>query len=139
VAAVARKAIKKMRARFPTANLLAYDNYNALAVGFAPTEKASEAIFSIALCPKYASLFFLQSGAVLKDPTRRLEGAGGQTRHIKLKSGDDLDDADVVVLMDEALTRAKTPFAKTGKGAIVIKSVSAKQRPRRAPAANRPK
>jgi hypothetical protein len=40
------KAIKKMRARFPTANLLVYDNCNALAVGFASTEKTSEAIFS---------------------------------------------------------------------------------------------
>ena len=30
---------------------LVYDNYNALAIGYAPTERTSEAIFSIALFP----------------------------------------------------------------------------------------
>lgn len=139
VAGVARKALKKMRTRYPNANILVYDNYNALAIGLAPGEKTSEAIFSIALYPKYASLFFLLNGATLHDPTRRLEGTGGQARHIKLKNADDLDAGDVVALMDEALKRAMTPFAQGGKGKVVIKSISPKQRPRRPPAAKRPK
>ena len=139
VAAVARTAVKKMRAKYPTANVLVYDNYNALAIGFAPGEKTSDAIFSIAVYPKYASLFFLQSGAVLKDPTKRLEGTGGLARHIKLTSADDLDAKDVLALMQDALARAKAPFAQTGKGRIVIKSVSAKQRPRRPPSAKKSK
>ena len=37
---------------------LLYDNYNALAIGFAPGERSSEGIFSIALFPPHASLFF---------------------------------------------------------------------------------
>ncbi len=131
VAAIARRAVKKMRARYPSANVLVYDNYNALAIGFAPGDKTSEAIFSIAVYPKYASLFFLQSGAVLKDPSGRLEGTDGIARHIKLKSADDLDAKDIVALMQDALARAKAPFAGGGKGKIVIKSISAKQRPRR--------
>jgi hypothetical protein len=139
VCAVARAAVKKMRAKHPTANVLVYDNYNALAIGFAPGEKTSEAIFSIAVYPKYASLFFLQSGATLKDPTKRLEGTGGIARHIKLKSADDLDAKDIIALMQDALARAKAPFAQTGNGKIVIKSVSAKQRPRRPPSARKSK
>jgi hypothetical protein len=133
VAAIARTAVKKMRARYPSANILVYDNYNALAIGFAPGDKTSEAIFSIAVYPKYASLFFLQSGAVLKDPTKRLEGTGGIARHIKLKSADDLDAKDVLVLMQGALALAKTPLPRMGRGKIVIKSISAKQRPRSPP------
>jgi hypothetical protein len=130
VAVIGRRAIKKMRARHPSANVLVYDNYSALAIGFTPGERTSEAIFS--LYPKYASLFFLQSGAALKDPAKRLEGTGSQVRHMKLKSADDLDDKVVIALMDDALARAKASFASAGEGAIVIKSVSAKQRPRRA-------
>jgi hypothetical protein len=40
-------ALAKMRARLPGAVELVYDNYNALAIGFGPTERTSEAVFSI--------------------------------------------------------------------------------------------
>ena len=46
---------------------------NALAIGFGPTERASEAIFSIAVFPRWVSLFFLQ-GAGLPDPDGILQG-----------------------------------------------------------------
>ena len=56
------KAVRaRMRSRLPGANELVYDNYNALAIGYAPSERASEAIFSIALFPRWVSLFFLQA------------------------------------------------------------------------------
>ena len=67
------KAIRaEMRKLYPTALELVYDNYNALAIGYGPTERASEAIFSIALYPRWVSLFFLQ-GAALPDPDKILE------------------------------------------------------------------
>jgi len=46
-----------MRTKFPRANVLVYDNYNALAIGFGPTERASDAVFSIAPFPRWVSLF----------------------------------------------------------------------------------
>src|SRR5262245_18843481 len=49
VAAVAKAALTWMRRRLPGAVELVYDNYNALVIGFGPSERASEAIFSIAL------------------------------------------------------------------------------------------
>jgi hypothetical protein len=67
VAELAEAVLNKMRRRYPTALELVYDNYNALAIGFSPTERASDGIFSIALYPKWVSLFFLQ-GARLPDP-----------------------------------------------------------------------
>jgi hypothetical protein len=69
VAKRARGAITRMRKLTPGAIEIVYDNYNALAIGFGPSERASEAIFSIALYPKHPSLFFLQ-GAKLPDPTK---------------------------------------------------------------------
>jgi hypothetical protein len=55
VASVARKAFTWMRKKFPHANVLVYDNYNALAIGFGPTERASDSVFSIALFPRWAN------------------------------------------------------------------------------------
>lgn len=57
VAKVARGALAKMRKLLPGATLLVYDNYNALAIGFGPTERASDAIFSIALFPRWSVCF----------------------------------------------------------------------------------
>ncbi len=48
-----------MRRKYPRATVLVYDNYNALAIGFAPTERASDAVISIALFPKRELLFSL--------------------------------------------------------------------------------
>jgi hypothetical protein len=59
IAKQATAILREMRRRYPTALELVYDNYNALAIGFGPTERASDAIFSIALYPKWVSLFFL--------------------------------------------------------------------------------
>jgi hypothetical protein len=130
VARVARRALAKMRELTPGSIELVYDNYNALAIGFAPGERSSEGIFSIALFPPHASLFFLQ-GAKLPDPTRRLRGSGNVVRHIVLESADVLDEPDVRALIDVALARAKVPLPPDQKRRLVIKSISAKQRPRR--------
>ena len=58
VASLARAALDKMGKRLPSAVQLVYDNYNALAIGFGPTERASDAVFSIVLWPRWVSLFF---------------------------------------------------------------------------------
>ena len=74
IAAQARVALRRMRARLPGAQELVYDNYNALAIGFSPTDRTSEALFSIAVFPRWVSLFFLQNGTCLRDPDCYLEG-----------------------------------------------------------------
>jgi hypothetical protein len=129
VASVARKAFVRMRKKFPRASVLVYDNYNALAIGFAPTEQASDAVFSIALFPRWVNLFFLQ-GAGLPDPNKLLKGSGKQARSIRLEDVQVLDRPAVLALIDaEAARSGLKPDAGSGK--IVIKSISAKQRPRR--------
>src|ERR1700733_3644423 len=134
IACLAELILARMRARYPTALELVYDNYNALAIGFGPTERASEAIFSIALFPRWISLFFLQAKG-LPDPEKILRGSGNVARHIVLPSAEMLDDPAVLALMEEAAARAKIPFDTGGVHRLIIKSVSAKQRPRRPAAA----
>ena len=130
IAARAQAILKKMRTRYPSALELVYDNYNALAIGFCPSERPSEAIFSIALFPQWVTLCFLQ-GKGLPDPKKILQGNGNQVRHIRLPSPDTLDDPAVVALMETAAARAKVPFDPACKHRLIIRSISAKQRPRR--------
>jgi hypothetical protein len=127
---LARACLKKMRARLPGAFELVYDNYNALAIGFGPSERASEAIFSIALYPRWVSLFFLQ-GAKLHDPAKVLKGSGNQVRHVVLNSAADLDLPAIWELMALARLDAKKDIDPKVGGILIIKSVAAKQRPRR--------
>lgn len=130
VRSVARAVLAKMRARLPTANVLVYDNFNALAVGFAPGEKAGDGIFSIAVYPRWVTLFFLQ-GKGLNDPKKVLRGEGKRVRHLVLGAPSDLDLPAVRALIGQALRAAKTPLDPKNKRRVLIKSVSARQRPRR--------
>jgi hypothetical protein len=130
ISAQAQEIRARMRAKYPSALELVYDNYNALAIGYCPSEKTSEAIFSIALFPRWVSLFFLQAKG-LPDPDRILKGSGNVAKHVVLKSADDLEHPSVRALMHEAVLSAKVPFAANGMHCLIIKSVSEKQRPRR--------
>ncbi|HEX4008291.1 MAG TPA: hypothetical protein VHX60_19115 [Acidobacteriaceae bacterium] len=130
IAAEAREALRRMRARLPGAVELVYDNYNALAIGFGPSERTSEAIFSIALFPRWVSLFFLLSGTRLRDPDCYLEGGGNKVRHIKLDCGAMLGDPGVQELMAQALELAPKAIDAAGPRRLIIKSVAEKQRPR---------
>ncbi len=130
VARTARRALTNMRKRLPGAVELVYDNYNALAIGFGPSERASEAIFSIALYPRYVSLFFLQ-GAKLPDPEKLLQGSGNVVRFIRLDEAGLLDKPEICELMNHALRHAKVAIDTKQPRKLIIKSVSAKQRPRR--------
>jgi hypothetical protein len=130
LATLARACLAKMRTRLPGAVQLVYDNYNALAIGFGPSERASAAVFSIALYPRWITLFFLR-GAGLPDPKQLLKGSGKVVRHIVLASAADLDQPAIQDLMAEALKRAEQGIDPAAPGRLVIRSISAKQRPRR--------
>jgi hypothetical protein len=130
MAARIRAARRKMRERLPQALELVYDNYNFFVIGYGPSEKASEAIFSLASHAKGVTLCFLH-GAGLPDPKGLLKGSGTVVRNIRLETDETLDRADVRALMKVALERAKSPIDPKGVHRLIIKSVSAKQRPRR--------
>ncbi len=130
IASQAEEILIRMRARLPQALELVYDNYNALAIGFGPTERSSEAIISVAVFPRWVSLFFLQARG-LPDPTNILKGEGNVVRHIVLPEPSALDEPAIQALIGEALSRAKVPLNSNTTHRVIIKSISAKQRPRR--------
>jgi hypothetical protein len=121
----------RLRARFPRAVELVYDNYNFLVIGFGPTPRASDAILSLAAHARGVNLCFLQRGPELPDPTAVLRGKGKVARNVALDSPDDIDRPDVRALIDAALDLAGTPMSASDGPELVIKSVSAKRRPRR--------
>lgn len=130
VAGLGRAAIGKLRHRLPGCDALVYDNYQALAVGFSPDGKTGSAFLSVALYPRWVSLFFLQ-GAALADPDGLLTGSGSTVRHLRLTRAEDLDAPPVRALIQAAMAAAKVPYQPQRGGQLVIKSVSAKQKPRR--------
>jgi hypothetical protein len=132
MSSLGKALLEKMRARLPGAVELVYDNYNALVIAFAPSERASEAIFSIAVYPRWINLFFAD-GANLPDPRGLLQGSGKAIRHIVLHAASDFDQPAINTLMAHALRNAHKPLDKAQPSRIVIKAVVAKQRPRRAP------
>jgi hypothetical protein len=121
-----------MATRFPEALQLVYDNYNFLVIGFGPTPRASEAIYSLAAYARGINLCFLQRATELPDPTSILRGSGKVVRNVALTSPADLDRDDVSALVEAALGLAVVPMDDSRGHELIIKSVSAKQRPRRA-------
>ena len=87
---VVREARAKLRRRLPTAIELVYDNYNALAIGFASSERASDAIVSLAVYARGVNLYFIY-GVALADPHHLLLGSGNQGRFVRLESAAMLD------------------------------------------------
>ena len=133
VARVARTARTMLRKRMPTATELVYDNYNALAIGFGPSPRTSEAIVSLAIYARGVNLYFLY-GAHLTDPDRLLEGNGMRGRFVRLPTAERLADPGVQALLEAAIADCDPPLPTTGRVRTIVKSVSAKQRPRRPPA-----
>ena len=128
---LARNARAVLRKRLPTAVELVYDNFQALAIGYCPTERMSDCILSLAIFPRGVSLSFFY-GATLPDPHGILEGSGNQNRFVRLESAETLLRPDVEALIAAAIAQAVTPLPETGGGYTVIKSISARQRPRSA-------
>ena len=130
VAAIGRSAIRRLRLRFPGCDALVFDNFEALAVGFAPDGKTNTMFLSIALYPRWVSLYFLQ-GSGLNDPDQLLENSAAAVRHIKLSRAEDLDAAALRELVLQAEANAVPAVDPLRGGQLVIRSVAARQQPRR--------
>ena len=120
----------EIRRLLPTANELVYDNYNFFVIGYATTERASTCILSLAAAANGVSLSFYH-GATLPDPEHRLLGNGKQNRFVRLPSAQTLRLPGVLALINAAIAQAEPPLPASGEGHTLIKSISAKQRPRR--------
>jgi len=130
--ALIRAVRKALRKRLPTANELVYDNYNFFVIGYCPTERPSDCIVSLAAAANGVGLAFYH-GATLPDPHHLLLGSGSQNRFIRLESAETLARPEVEALIAAAVAHNKAPLRASGRSKLIIRSISAKQKPRRKP------
>jgi hypothetical protein len=129
-AALIRSVRKVLRKRMPSANELVYDNYNFFVIGYCSTERPSDCIVSIAAAANGVGLSFYY-GATLPDPHKLLLGSGGQNRFLRIESATMLARPEIEGLIAAAIAQAKNPLPGQGRGKLIIRSISKKQRPRR--------
>lgn len=127
----------RLRKLFPRGYELVYDNYNALVFAYGPSERSSEVVLSLAAYPRWLTLFFAQ-GASLTDPDSLLQGHGTHIRGIRLAAPAQLSSAPVMNLIAEAMARAEQALREAPRLGTIVKSVSARQRPRRPAPGHRP-
>jgi len=116
-AAQAVEALERLRAQVPGAVEMVYDDCNALVIGFGATERASEAVLSIAVMPRWVDLCFIHDAAALSDPEGLLRGSGKLARHIVLGSPAEVDAPAVRELIPHAVASSPTPVQHRHAGA----------------------
>jgi len=115
-----------------------YDAYNAVAIGYGPTDRLKDGVFHIAVYARHVNLGF-NHGAALADSLGILEGTGKQIRHITIKSPADLERPEIrsyirrarkLVIADARKQGGKSPTAlqQEGKVISVVKAVYPRKR-----------
>jgi len=117
---------------YPDTNELIYDNYNSVAFGWSPTDKAGDVFCSIAMFTDHVNFGF-NRGSEIPDKQKMLLGEAALYRYITVRDREDFPEEYVKQLLEMAhensLSRLK-PGKKIFKGETIVKSISpAKRRP----------
>jgi len=123
---------RSLRKRLPTAHEVVYEYRDCFVVSYSPSEHGYEGVLAIRADTDGVKLYF-NGGKELPDPEKLLHGSGNQTRSVNVEGASTLARPAVARLIDEAIARNRVPFALAGRGSVVIRSSSAKQRQRRLP------
>jgi len=123
---------RSLRKRLPTAYEVVYEYRDWFVISYSPSGHGYEGVLAIRGDADGVKLYFNQ-GKELPDPEKLLQGSS-QTRFIDVEGASTLARLAVARLMDEAIARNTVPFARTGRGPVVIRSTSAKKRRGRRPA-----
>ena len=117
---------------YPNANELIYDNYNALAFGWSPTDRVGQIFCSIAVGRTSKNIHFgFYWGSELSDPEKILLGEGKQYRYILVLDKGKFPKKYIAKLVKEAyansLVKVKDEKQLTS-GLTIVKSISEKKR-----------
>jgi hypothetical protein len=117
---------------YPQANELIYDNYNALAFGWSPTDRVGHTFCSIAIGRTSKNIHFgFYWGSEISDPQHLLLGKGSQYRYILVKSKKEFPLQYIKTLVANAyeisLAKVKDP-KQIKKSETIVKSISAIKR-----------
>jgi hypothetical protein len=118
---------RSLRKRLPTAHELVYEYRAWFVISYSPNENGYEGVLAIHASADGAKLYF-NRGKELPDPEKLLQGSGHLVRSINVEGASTLARPEVACLIDEAVARNDVPFASAGRGSVVIRSSSAKQR-----------
>src|SRR3954471_16719714 len=116
----------------PQANELIYDNYNAVAFGWSPTDKPSHTVCSIAVGRSSNNVHFgFYWGNEISDREKILLGQGNQYRYVLVTDKKKFPKEYIKQLVNEAyvnsLSKVKDP-KQLMQGQTIVKSVSNKKR-----------
>ena len=117
---------------YPQANELIYDNYNALAFGWSPTDRVGHTFCSVAVGRTSKNVHFgFYWGSEISDPEKRLLGQGNQYRYILVKGKTEFPKTYIKKLVKEAyinsLAKVKEQKQITS-GKTIVKAISAVKR-----------
>jgi hypothetical protein len=121
---------RSLRKRLPTAHEVVYEYSDSAVISYSPDERGYEGVLAVRVSAKGVDLYF-NRGKELPDPDKLLRGSAKLVRFIHMDGASTLKHPAVARLIDEAIARSRVPFATTGRGPVVIRSTSAKKRPRR--------
>jgi hypothetical protein len=117
---------------FPTANELIYDNYNALAIGWSPTEKAGHSFCNISVMRTNQNIQFgFYWGSEISDTEKLLMGGGTQYRYVVVTNKKHFPKMYIKKLLKEAymnsVSKVKDP-KQFVEAKTIIKSISPSKR-----------
>jgi hypothetical protein len=118
---------------YPNTNELIYDNYNAVAFGWSPTDKLGHTFCSIAVGRSSKSIHFgFYWGNEISDPEKILLGQGNQYRYILVTDKKKFPKAYMRKLVKEAYANSLVKVKDQKQifnGLTIVKSISEKKRP----------
>jgi hypothetical protein len=116
----------------PGANELIYDNYNAVAFGWSPTDRQGHTICSIAVGRSSKNVHFgFYWGNEISDPDKLLLGQGNQYRYILVTDQKKFPKTYMKKLVKEAYANSLSKVKDKKQlmsGRTIVKSVSGKKR-----------
>ena len=110
---------RSLRKRLPTAHEVVYEYRDCFVISYSPNERGYEGVFAIRGSADGVKLY-LNRGKGLPDPEKLLRGSA-QARWIQMEGASTLARPAIASLMDEAIARNRVPFARTGRGLVMIR------------------
>jgi hypothetical protein len=128
---------------YPQANELIYDNYNAVAFGWSPTDKVGHTFCSIAIGRSTNNVHFgFYWGNEISDPDKILLGQGNQYRYILVTDKNKFPKTYIKKLINEAYANSLAKVKDQKQiisGQTIVKSISDKKRQDKAKKVSKPK
>jgi hypothetical protein len=115
-----------LRKRLPTTHEVVYEYRAWFVISYSPSGHGYEGVLALRGDAAGVKLYF-NRGKELADPEKLLQGSAN-VRWIHLEGAATLARPAVARLIEEAIARNRVPFARAGRGPVVIRSAASKQR-----------